>query len=122
MQGARARALSRGASSLTKRVPLGVSSTPPTPRIISPQSTLVDASRSFGSTKPVGWICTRSMSTVDAPMPIASFIPSPVAHSPLVVGKCSRSGRCFASSDELLRSLAKPPVARTVSAARTCLA
>jgi len=34
---------------------------------------------------------------------------------PLVVGKCNKSGRCFASSDVLVLSLAKPPVASTVS-------
>ena len=59
------------------------------------------------------------MSTVPAPIAIAIFIPSPVAHSPLVVAKRSRSGRCFANSDVFVRSLAKPPVASTVAGARS---
>mmetsp|Transcript_25375 Transcript_25375/g.73117 ORF Transcript_25375/g.73117 Transcript_25375/m.73117 type:complete len:494 (+) Transcript_25375:583-2064(+) len=109
--------LSRGRSSSTNLRPSGESSTPPTPRIISPQRTFAGAARSAGSRKPVGCTCTRSMSTVPAPIAIAIFMPSPVAHGPFVVGKRSKSGRCFSSSDVSLRSFAKPPVARTVSVA-----
>ena len=84
--------------------------------------TFVGSSGFVGSTKPVGWICTRSMSMEPAPMAIASFMPSPVAHTPLVVGKATRSGRCLTSNDVFVRSLAKPPVARTVCAARSSTA
>ena len=62
---------------------------------------------------------TLLISIESAPIAIAIFIPSPVPHTPLVVGKRSRSGRCSASSELPLRSFAKPPVARTVWGARS---
>lgn len=37
------------------------------------------------------------------------LMPSPVQCSPLVVGKCSRSGRYFANSELLVKSAPKPP-------------
>merc|ERR1719281_1730682 len=42
-------------------------------------------------------------------MPI--LIPSPVQCSPFVVGRCTRSGRCFASREVLEKSAPKPPEA-----------
>merc|ERR1719456_310173 len=39
-------------------------------------------------------------------------MPSPVQCSPFVVGKCRRSGRCFARSESAEKSAPKPPDAR----------
>jgi len=85
---------------------------PPTPRNASAAKNLIFASGSSGFTKPVGCTCTHSRSIDLPPMASPILIPSPVQCSPLVVGKCIRSGRYWASKEFCVKSAPKPPVAR----------
>mmetsp|Transcript_26412 Transcript_26412/g.54418 ORF Transcript_26412/g.54418 Transcript_26412/m.54418 type:complete len:176 (+) Transcript_26412:984-1511(+) len=74
---------------------------------------------SDGSTHPVGWTCTFSMSTKPAPTDVPSVIPSPVENSPAVAGIFMSSGRYFSKYEPWLLSEAKPPVARITLGAMT---
>mmetsp|Transcript_73967 Transcript_73967/g.130912 ORF Transcript_73967/g.130912 Transcript_73967/m.130912 type:complete len:225 (-) Transcript_73967:244-918(-) len=85
-------------------------STPPTPRSASAARNLTLASGSSGWMRPVGWTWIHSRSTQSAPTAIDILRPSPVQWSPLVVGRCTRSGRCLASRESAVKSAPKPPV------------
>mmetsp|Transcript_107172 Transcript_107172/g.300029 ORF Transcript_107172/g.300029 Transcript_107172/m.300029 type:complete len:263 (+) Transcript_107172:400-1188(+) len=105
-------------SSSVKRRPYRSRRRPPTPRSNSAAKVFVCSSGLPGSTKPVGCNCTRSMSTSRAPASRARRTPSPVVCGPSVVGKPSRSGRCFnnkLSASSMSRP--KPPEAITAEVA-----
>mmetsp|Transcript_24375 Transcript_24375/g.68460 ORF Transcript_24375/g.68460 Transcript_24375/m.68460 type:complete len:265 (+) Transcript_24375:892-1686(+) len=107
-------------SSSVKRRPLRSSRRPPTPRRSSAANVFVWSAGLAGLTKPVGWICTRSMSTSRAPTPRAILSPSPVVCGPSVVGKSARSGRLLSSRlSASWRSWPKPPDAMTAEVAFT---
>merc|ERR1719336_524394 len=101
-----------GPNSMAKRLPLASSTKPPTPRRASAARNLIFASGSSGFTRPVGCTWTHSKSIVFPPMTSPILMPSPVQCSPLVVGKCIKSGRYCASKESWVKSAPKPPEQR----------
>ena len=76
---------------------------------LNPQPLLFPiTSGSSGSTNPVGCTWTHSRSMLRAPMASPILMPSPVVWSPLVVGKCKRSGRYLANKESLGKQAADP--------------
>ncbi len=87
-----------------KRSPLPLSSLPPAPR--SPSSSSAPVMSEFGTTRPVGWNCTISMSLTGAPARNASAMPS----------------AALSAEQAMTRYIVgPPPIARRVARLRTAV-
>ena len=107
---------SRVPSSLTKRLPLSSTSTPPTPRRASGARNFILAFSLPAVTKPVGWTWIMGMSTRPPPSASPSASPEPCVSGQLVVGRSSAPRAGFTEATSLALA-PKPPVASTTASA-----